>query len=137
MSEEPKVSFEVAESEFDRFADLMDLDLDMSKMDEDDKKEFEKQRRRVINAIQSGSLAINDKGEPIFSPARSKGVEPLTFHEPTGAALMAMDRKKKTEDIGKLYAAMGEITKSHANVFSKMAMTDLKICMAITTLFLA
>ena len=60
----------------------------------------------------------------------------ITFHEPTGTSLIAMDRKKKSEDIGKLYATMGDITKTHASVFSKMKMPDLKVCMAITTLFL-
>lgn len=131
-----KVALEVAEQEFNRFVEAMDLDVDPADMDEDDKKGFEQQRDRVVSAIQAGTVVINDNGEPVFTPQRTKDVEPITFHEPTGASLMAMDRKKKTEDIGKLYAAMGDMTKNHANVFSKMKMADLKVCMAITTLFL-
>lgn len=131
-----KVALEVAEQEFNRFVEAMDLDVNPADMDEDDKKGFEQQRDRVVSAIQAGTVVINDNGEPVFTPQRTKDVEPITFHEPTGASLMAMDRKKKTEDIGKLYAAMGDMTKNHANVFSKMKMADLKVCMAITTLFL-
>lgn len=131
-----KIAKEVAEAEFDRFAEAMDLDVDPADMDEEDKKSFEQQRQRVVKAIQSGSLVINENGEPVFTPQRTKDAEPLTFHEPTGASLMAMDRKKKTEDIGKLYATMGDITKTHASTFSKMPMGDLKICMALVTLFL-
>lgn len=131
-----KVAKEVAEEEFNRFVECMDLDVDPADMDEDDRKGFVQQKDRVIAAIQSGALVISDKGEPTYTPQRTNDVEPITFYEPTGASLMAMDRKKKTEDIGKLYAAMGDMTKTHANVFSKMKMADLKVCMAITTLFL-
>ena len=131
-----KVAKEVAEQEFNRFVDSMDLDVDPADMDEDDRKGFTQQKDRVIAAIQSGALVIKDSGEPVFTPQRTNDADAITFHEPTGASLMAMDRKKKTEDIGKLYAAMGDITKTHANVFSKMKMADLKVCMAITTLFL-
>ena len=134
MSE--KIAKEVAEQEFSRFVECMDLDVDPADMDEDDRKGFNQQKDRVIAAIQSGALVTSDKGEPTFTPQRSNDAEPITFYEPTGASLMAMDRKKKTEDIGKLYAAMGDMTKTHANVFSKMKMADLKVCMAITTLFL-
>lgn len=131
-----KVAKEVAEEEFNRFVECMDLDVDPADMDEDDRKGFVHQKDRVIAAIQSGALVINDKGEPTYTPQRTNDAEPITFYEPTGTSLMAMDRKKKTEDIGKLYAAMGDMTKTHANVFSKMKMADLKVCMAITTLFL-
>ena len=131
-----KIAKEVAEQEFNRFVESMDLDVDPADMDEDDRKGFTQQKDRVIAAIQSGALVIKDSGEPVFTPHRTNDADAITFHEPTGASLMAMDRKKKTEDIGKLYAAMGDITKTHANVFSKMKMADLKVCMAITTLFL-
>lgn len=131
-----KVAKEVAEEEFNRFVERMDLDVDPADMDEDDRKGFVQQKDRVIAAIQSGALVISDKGEPTYTPQRTNDAEPITFYEPTGASLMAMDRKKKTEDIGKLYAAMGDMTKTHANVFSRMKMADLKVCMAITTLFL-
>lgn len=134
MSE--KVVKEVAEQEFSRFVECMDLDVNPIDMDEDDRNSFNQQKDRIISAIQSGAVVISENGEPTFTPQRSNDVNPITFYEPTGASLMAMDRKKKTEDIGKLYAAMGDMSKTHASVFSKMKMADLKVCMAITTLFL-
>ena len=130
-----KIDLETATAEFQRFVDAMDLDVDESTMDEEDKKGFEQQRDKVINAIRAGSLVVSDEGEPIFTPQRTEG-KAITFHEPTGASLMAMDRKKKTEDVGKMYAAMGDITRTHASTFSKMKIADLKICMAVATLFL-
>jgi hypothetical protein len=130
------IALEVAEQEFDRFVDSMDLDVNTAHMDADDKKDLDQLRSRIISAIQAGSLVINDNGEPVFTPQRTNDAAPITFHEPTGATLMAMDRKKKTEDVGKLYASMGDMTKTSAATFSKMRMSDLKVCTAVTTLFL-
>lgn len=132
---EPKISQEMAEQEFDRFLDAMDIEADPVDMDEDDKKGFDQQKRRVVAAIMSGNVVIDNDGQPIFTPKRSGG-DPITFHEPTGASLMAMDRKKKTEDVGKMYATMADMTKEPPKRFANMKYADLKVCTAITTLFL-
>lgn len=133
---EPKISKEMAEQEFDRFLEAMDIEADPVDMDEDDKKGFEQQKSKLVSTIMSGSVVIDDDGQPIFTPKRSGGGEPITFYEPTGASLMAMDRKKKAEDIGKLYATMADMTKQPAKRFANMKYADLKVCIAITTLFL-
>lgn len=133
---ENKVAKEVAEQEFERFAEVMDLDVDPAFLDDEDKKGLELQKNRIIAAIMAGSLVINDDGEPVYTPQRSEDRTPITFHEPSGASLMEMDRKKKNEDIGKLYAIMASMGKVHANTFAKMKMSDLKVCQAVTTLFL-
>lgn len=132
-----KIAQEVAEQEFSRFVDAMALDVDESGMDEEDLEGFKQQKDKIIKAICDGSLIINDAGEPVFTPTRVKDAEPITFHEPDGAALMAMDRRKSKENIAKLYATMGEITKLPAKTFATMKMADLKVCLAIVTLFLA
>lgn len=129
-------SLEVAESEFDRFVDIMDLDVDTKGMDDEDKQSLEQNKRRIVKAIQKGSLTISDVGEPRYVPQRTKGIEPITFREPTGASLMAMDLKKKNADIGKMYAAMSDMAGTHQNTFSKLVMSDLKVCIAVATLFL-
>jgi len=131
-----KVDSETAENEFNRFVDMMDLDLDATFMDEEDRKGLELQKRRIVRSIQSGALVINDEGEPVFTPQRSNEIEALTFHEPTGSAFMAMDKRKKNEDVSKMYAVMAEMSKVHSNVFSKLKGSDLKVCQAVVTLFL-
>ena len=50
-----KIAKEVAEQEFNRFVESMDLDVDPADMDEDDRKGFTQQKDRVIAAIQSGA----------------------------------------------------------------------------------
>ncbi len=131
-----KVAKDVAEQEFDRFVDCMELDANPSDMDEEDRTGFNIQKKRVISAIQSGALTIGENGEPTYTPQRTKDAGPITFYEPTGASIMAMDRRKKNEDVGKMYAIMADITRTHASTFSKMRFPDLKVCQSIITLFL-
>lgn len=130
------VAKEVAEEEFDRFLEANDILADTENMDKEDRDSLNEQRARIVHAIEVGAMVISEDGEPVFTPRRTKDVPALTFHEPTGASLMAMDRKKKNEDVGKLYATMGDMTRTDAKTFSKMKMADLKVCIAVTTLFL-
>ncbi len=136
--EDNKIAKEVAEAEFDRFADLMDLDVNTEGMSADEKRDFTVQRDRLVRVIQSGALVINGNGEPVYTPQRAEGdVNPITFNEPTGASYLAMDRKKVGEDMGKLFSTMADVTGQSAGLFSKMKNSDLKVCIAIITLFLA
>jgi len=130
-----KIGADVAEQEFQRFADAMDLDISPEPMDDEDRAGFEKQKRRIIRAMVAGALVIDEDGQPVFTPQASDSA-PVTFHEPDGAALMSMDKRKKGEDMGKMMAIMGAITKTNAKTFSAMKQRDLNVCIAITTLFL-
>ncbi len=133
---EHKFCLEVAEKEFDRFTEAMDLDVDCEKMDEDDLKGFQSQKNIILLAIQKGDLSINENGEPVFTPTRSNEGKPITFYEPTGATVMAMDKKKKSQEIAKQFAMMAEMTQTSPSTFSKMKYVDLKVCTAITVLFM-
>ena len=133
-----EVAKEVAEQEFNRFAEEMDLDLDISSMDAEDLTAFNKQKNRIIRAIERGHLVINENGEAVYTPNnnRSKHADPITFHERTGASLMAMDGKKKGHDVAKTYAVMADMCKVHPNVFAGLAGTDVKICEALFALLM-
>lgn len=131
-----KIALEMAEVEFDRFTSSMDLDVDTSFMDADDLTSFSKQKRRIITAIQNGSLIINDNGEPIYTPQKSPSSDPIVFHERTGASVIAMDGKKKNQQVAQTYAVMAEMTRSHPGVFAKLKGIDIKICEAIFALLM-
>jgi hypothetical protein len=135
---ENKIAKEVAEQEFDRFVDEMDLDLDTSQMDAEDLAGFNKHKNRIIRAIERGSLVINENGEAVYTPCnkRSKSQEPLTFHERTGASLMAMDGKKKGHDVAKTYAVMADMCKVHQSVFAGLVGADVKTCEALFVLLM-
>ena len=138
MSDENAVATEVAEVEFDRFADSMDLDLDTSDMDSEDLTQFTKLKKRIIKAIEIGSLVINSDGEAEYTPQnnKSKYKEVITFHERTGASLMAMDGKKKNYDVAKTYAVMADMCKVHQGIFAGLVGIDVKICEALFSLLM-
>lgn len=133
---EYKVSREAAETEFNAFCDALDIDRDVESMNEADQKGFESNRERLVLAIMKGDLVFNDQSLPVYTCRRSDLPNPLTFHEQTGADLMAMDRKKDGQNIGKLLALMDSLTKSAPGTASKLNGVDLKVCTAIVTLFL-
>jgi len=125
---------EVAEAEFQRFLDTMYLRFDVNKMDAEDRTSFQLSHDILIGAMLDGRLVVNDKGEPVFSP-RSGG-DPVTFFEPTGQALLAMDQHKKNQDGHKGFAAMSSATKTSIQRFSAMPVSDLRVCQHIMLLFL-
>jgi hypothetical protein len=137
-AKEEKIAKEVAEQEFDRFVEAMDLDLDTADMDAEDLTAFNKQKSRIVGAIQRGSLVINENGEAVYTPWRpgSKHKEAITFHERTGASLMAMDGKKKNHDVAKTYAVMADMCKVHPNVFAGLVGSDVKVCEALFALLM-
>lgn len=127
------ITQEVAEQEFERWAEAMDLDLDTSAMDAEDLTGFAKQKRRILRAMGRGALVINEDGMAVYTPQnrKTKSQEPLTFHERTGASLMAMDGKKKNADAAKTYAVMADMCKTHPSTFAGMVGEDVKVCEAL------
>lgn len=135
-SNQPVVALEVAEQEFVRFTEAMDLDVDPRGMDDDDKATFVQARRRFIGAVMNGSLVVNDAGEPVFTPTQGEPRNAITFHEPTGASLIATDVKKEGHNTAKTVAFLADITHVEAKTFAQMANRDFRVCTSISALFL-
>jgi hypothetical protein len=128
-----KIDSKTAEIEFDRWASEMDLDLDPSGMDDKDAAAFNKQKRRVLSAIESGALVIGPDGLATYTPQNDKTPhkDPITFNERTGASLMAMDGKGKNQDVAKTYAMMADMCGVNPKVFASMVGVDAKVCEAL------
>jgi len=132
------IDIDTANQEFDRFTASMDLDLDTSTMDAEDITAFNKQKGKLINALMLGSLVINENGEAVYTPRnpRSKHKEPITFHERTGASLMAMDGAKNNHAVAKTYRVLGDMCRVPAKTFAGLVGIDVKICEAIFALLM-
>jgi hypothetical protein len=132
-----KVVPEVAEAEFVRFAEAMDIDLADRGLTEEDRASLATQRAVIVRAICKGSLVINDAGEPVFTPTRGDATarQPLTFPEPGGSVMLSVDKFGKNAGVAKTYAMLGELTKTTPAHFSRMVERDLKVCRAIFALF--
>ena len=133
-----KVDEQTAEQEFDRFAEAMVLEVDESRMDEDEAKEFKPLKRTFIRAVQSGALVVNEDGEPELSLSKPvNDISTVRFREPKGADYMQADKSKKTESMKKFFMIMASMTDVPVNVYTNMRKRDLKVCQAITGLFMA
>lgn len=133
-----KIAQEQAELEFDRFIEAMDILIDTAKLDAEDLAQFTKQKDRIVAAVCRGALVFNEDGEAVYTPqhSRSKHKDAITFHERTGASLMASDGKKKGHDVAKTYAVLADMCKVHPNVFAGLVGTDVKVCEAIYALLM-
>lgn len=133
-----QIALEVAEQEFERFADCMDINVDTSKLDQEDLAAFNKIKDRLLRVMQSGALLINENGEAVYTPQRpnSKSKDAITFHERTGASLMAMDGKKKGHDVAKTYAILADMCRVHPSTFAGLAGQDIKVCEGIFALLM-
>lgn len=134
-----KVAKEVAEADFNRFGAAMDLNFDISQTDRDSLEGFNGQKQKVVDALMKGSLVINEFGEPEYTPQRIDNIAggKIVFHEPTGAAYMEMDRCKEAEGMKKTFVFMAATTGISSSTFATMPNRDIKVCQAITALFLA
>jgi hypothetical protein len=130
------VATKQAEQEFADFAEAMDIDVDVESMSMEDLDSFKAPKKRIIRAIENGSLTFNDLNEAVYTPRKSTYQQPITFHERTGGTLLAMDRAKGGQDGHKAYAAMGDLCGLPAKTFSNLIGIDIKVCEALFALLM-
>jgi hypothetical protein len=134
------IAAEVAEAEFDRWAEAMDLKrkLEHPAMNAESKEGLAVQRRVLLDAIMQGNLAVDDLGQFVFRP-QIGDQSPITFFEPDGACLMAVDQiaKQGHREVAKGFAILAAMTKQNAPRFAKMKVRDYTVCEAVQVLFLA
>jgi hypothetical protein len=137
MSNE-KVAFDVALAEWYRWVEAMGLTEKVTRKTNnvEDLASLEDVKHRMLVAIQIGSLSINESGEAVFTPT-SGNTAPITFPEPTGTDVQAMDRYKKDHAITKLHGFLASVAKQPLPRFQSMKKRDLDVCEAIGVLFLA
>lgn len=135
-----KIDKESAELEFLNFCKMWEIDSDIEDMNEDDRDSFNLQKSKIIRSIQRGRLVVKEDNEALdytFAKPDVSGVETLEIRRPKGAALISMDRYKEGQGVHKTYSVLGYMTGKDTSFFSRIDGIDLKIFMAIVTLFLA
>lgn len=138
MSEE-KVAREVAEQEFERYLEAMDLSARISLercTDAEDRKSLEDLRWTLVQAIQEGHLVIREDGTAELHP-KVGNTTPVHFPEPDGKAIAAMDQAKRDQGALKTNMLLGKWTGLNPERFAAMKMRDYRVCAALVTLFLA
>lgn len=129
-----KVAEDVAAAEFSRMCEAFRVDQDTSQLDEDELAEWNGLRDPIIRDICRGAIVIDPEGRPVYTPA---GGKPITFNQPTGATLMALETHGKGKDISNTVAAMADMTGTTKGTFSTMLARDFQSCSRLARLFLA
>lgn len=132
MSNEIKLTVELAEQELERFAENMDLDFDTSQMNDEEREAFNHMKTTCINAMLKGKLVINDEGLPVVTTSNKE----IQFKEPTGRTLLAMDKAKQGQEVHKIYHLIAAMTGESDKLIAALRLQDLKIVRAIAMLFL-
>lgn len=128
-----KIDKEVAQKEFERWANAWRIEIEESELSEEDQESFNEQRRKVVKAIEKGYLTVSEDGAELVLDT-DKG--PVTFSEPKGAAYLSMDQHKN-KNMASSFGFMGSMTGTPAKFWSSVRGADVKIAQAITALFLA
>lgn len=116
-----KVAPDVCEGEFLRMCRARRIDTDVAEMTKGDQKLFELFKKAFVKAMRKGELVINADGNPEFTPP---GGQKITFHETTGAVLMAQDGFGTNDDIARVTAVATAMTKSAPGALSKLHVVD-------------
>ena len=114
-----------------RASDIVEED----QIDPDDSKAFLKIKRHFIKAVQAGHLVVDEKGQPVFTPQGGDG-GPITFFEPKGGSVMAMDTQHEKKRVHQMHALIAHMTQQPMKRFADMPMRDYAIVQMIALLFL-
>ena len=136
MAKKELIAKEVAEKEFERIVDALDLDMDTEGMIPEEIKETEATERKITRYIQRGYVTVDDAGIPTVHAKRSKDIKPIVFSNPTGDVMDAMDEAKTGKDFAKIKNSMASLTRVPAKYFSMMHLKDRQICQDVYMLFL-
>ncbi|MCK5606552.1 hypothetical protein KAR91_31910 [Candidatus Pacearchaeota archaeon] len=133
-----KISRDMAEEEFARFTRAWDIDVNTDNMSGEDKESFDQQKGRIVNQIVAGHATVDEGGDIHYTLKYPKGdTAKLHFRVPSGNAYTSMDSFKDRQNIGKINAFMGSMTKQAPKFFSNMDARDVKFCQGVAVLFLA
>ena len=128
-----KVVAEVAESEFERWAEFFEIDVSTDDLTDEESKALEDFKGRFVKRVCSGALCVLDSGVLAFSPRGESDAAPMEFDEPTGALLST--RLKNDTDVQAARRALAVWTGSPPKRFSDMKLRDFNFCAELLAFF--
>lgn len=132
-----KIALEVAEQEFDSFADAWRLDTEIDTMDEEDAQDFIIGKRKIVNEIRRGSLVVNDEGDLVYNLFEPVGsLDQIILKRPKGLAWKMSDRAKLNKNVGKTNYIMAAGIGQPPGILTRMDGIDYKFILSVYNLFL-
>jgi hypothetical protein len=126
-----------AEQEFINWCEANDIDHAEEDMEEDDRKDFQKIKKRFIKAVNDKRLVVDGINiEYTLSRFSESAGQKITISRPKGKDFIAMDGFKETQQMQKFQAFIASITKSEKSFIARLDMVDRQFLQDIGTLFL-
>jgi len=129
-------SMDFATAEFERMAELRDIDLDEDDLDAEELSELKRLKKKVVKAIASNVISIDDDGQITITMRKSSHINSVTFKVRDGASILAMDKHKESQTMHKLFSMMACLTGTAVPTFSKMVDPDLGLCVSVMKLLM-
>lgn len=126
-----KVALEVAEAEFERWAQSFELDVSGQGFDDEEMKDLKRFKSKFVARMQSGALVIDEDGTIEFTPRGQSA--PLTFEEPDGSVLSA--RMKTDNDVQASRRILAAWAKVEPKAFADMKLRDVNFCSELLAFF--
>lgn len=136
MSE--KIAQEVAEAEFERFAEIWDIDSNVGVMSLEDKAAFDAHKSRVVKEVCRGVAVIEEDGRVLYNlkyPREGGALEALTFDVTRGNKTV-MDGFKEREQTKRGAAYIGTLAGQPVKTMLGLDPRDQKFGEALAVLFL-
>jgi hypothetical protein len=134
--DETKISVDVAEQEFENYCNANDIDTNVSGMDDDDKKAFEKIKRRFVKACRAGRVVADGTS---LTYTLSK------FSNENAGAVIKVDRPlvkgfiagKQEDSVLRVNSLLSSMTGKEISFFAKIDVSDWMFLSDLATLFLS
>lgn len=127
-----KVAREVAQAEFERWADVFEIDTTTEDMSDKELEAFNAFKIKFIRRVETGVLLVDGDGTLELSPRGGDG-KLLKFNEPTGAVLSA--RKINDTDFQAVRRVLAMWTGAPPKRFADMKLRDFNFCTELLAFF--
>lgn len=138
--EKPKLTVvkEIAEKEFESWAEQFRIDTNIDDMDAEEKQEFKQIKNRFVYCLTRGITSIDEDGNlrlKLIDPVAGKDV--MIFRKKfKGAAFVAMDRYKDSQAVHKTLAFLAAWVQWQPPQLTKLDAMDTWFGMKMVALFL-
>ena len=128
---------EVAEAEFERFAEAWELDTETETMSAEDTESFNAQKRKIILMIKRGRAVVTEDGDIVYQLKKPVGrLKEVTLKSGAGASYWDMDKSRGEKYIGKLNHYLCDAIGLTNSELLKMSSIDTKFLYGVYGLFL-
>jgi hypothetical protein len=133
----PKIAYELALDEFDRWAAAWRIDTDIDSMNQEDADDFEAAKRKITLQISSGEAWINDNDNIVYKLYEPIGnLTEIELKRPRGRAWRVTDQAKLNRNVAKNDLLIAQAIGQTPTLLSRLDGIDYKYILAVYSLFL-